>query len=270
MNQEDVLYDVYFTGKLLDGISPQQAAQSVAALFKTTPDKIAHLFNGKTHILKKMLGKPEALKYKAALRKAGLSILFKVHAELSTKTAPTSASSSKETPQAANVTNGGQNQPSAANIAQPRTSDTEANHSPASLSLAPTGAHVLTEAETQDFVPANIDTRSIQLSSPFLEPEAISQPVPPAPDTSHIHIAALGTDLSESTEPSAQPLNLNLDDITLAPPGSQLEELKEDIPELNPDISGISIAPVGSDILAEKQERPPIPSPDTSHISLEE
>jgi len=54
------LYDVYFTGKLLDDISPDKAQASVAALFKTTPEKIAHLFNGKTHVLKRKLSKEDA------------------------------------------------------------------------------------------------------------------------------------------------------------------------------------------------------------------
>ena len=70
-------YDVFFTGKLLEGVSTEQAQQRLAALFKTEVANVARLFNGKPQALKRNLSKAEALRYKSALHKAGLMIAFK-------------------------------------------------------------------------------------------------------------------------------------------------------------------------------------------------
>ena len=247
MSQQAQLYDVYFTGKLVDEISPEQAQASVAKLFKTTPEKIAHLFNGKTHILKRQLTKEDALKYKSVLRKAGLSILFKISAGKTAEPilAQPPSSTSAATQQAQTQQAGG-------------------------LSMAPVGTDVLTASERKPFVPANIDTSNISLSSPFSEQPSQSQAITSTPDTSHISLAAVGEDLNPNKLAQAPgPLELNLDDITLAPAGALLEELHEDVPLLNPDTSDISIAPVGADLLEGKTSTPPPSPPDTSHLSVE-
>ncbi|MCR8923294.1 hypothetical protein NO559_10950 [Dasania sp. GY-MA-18] len=244
MKQQQTLYDVYFTGKLVDEVTPEQAQQAVAKLFKTQPAKISHLFNGQTHVLKRGLDKESALKYKSALRKAGLSILFKMSADSATNPA-SQASRAAATPPPASSTASASSE----------------------LSVAAVGSDVLAAHEKRQFVPADIDTSNIKLSSPFLENFDQATPPPPAPDTSHISVAEVGADISEPKHP-APPLALDIDDITLAPPGALLEELHEELPELNPDTSSISLAPAGADLL-EGQTKPAAPAaPDTSHIKL--
>ncbi|WP_339670298.1 hypothetical protein [Dasania marina] len=246
MDQQQPLYDVYFTGKLVDDISPEQAQQAVAQLFKTQPAKIAHLFNGQTHILKRGLAKDAALKYKAVLRKAGLSILFKMSSDAATAPPPVTATT--------------------AAVAEPQTTAAVAEQG--ALTIAPVGSDVLAAHERRVVVTANIDTSNIKLSSPFLDNiEQTSATGPAPPDTSHISVAEVGANILSEPRPEAVPLPLDIDDITLAPAGAILEELHPDLPELNPDISGISLAPAGADLLTEKKPSAP-PAPDTSHLSL--
>ncbi|WP_019529939.1 hypothetical protein [Dasania marina] len=245
MDQQQPLYDVYFTGKLVDDISPEQAQQAVAQLFKTQPAKIAHLFNGQTHILKRGLAKDAALKYKAVLRKAGLSILFKMSSDAAAAAPPVTATTANA-------------------VVPPTTAAAEQG----TLTIAPVGSDVLAAHERRVVATANIDTSNIRLSSPFLETiEPASAVAPAPPDTSHISVAEVGADMLSEPRPEAVPLPLDIDDITLAPAGAILEELHPDLPELNPDISGISLAPAGADLLTEKKPSAP-PAPDTSHLSL--
>ena len=245
MTQQPQLYDVYFTGKLIDNISAEQAQLSVAKLFKTSPEKIAHLFNGKTHVLKRQLSKEDALKYKNVLRKAGLSILFKISEDSNT------ASSS------------------AAPAATAESAPAEPSSQATGLSMAPVGSDVLSASERRTFVPANIDTSDIQLLSPFDQQETATTPSATAPDTSHISVAGVGEDLNPNRPASPAPLDLNLDDISLAPAGALLEELHEEIPLVDPDISAMSMAPVGADLLEGQVHKSPPPPPDTSHLSVE-
>jgi len=57
------------------------------------------------------------------------------------------------------------------------------------------------------------------------------------------------------------------DDWSLAPLGSDMNQIKDNRPLVSVDISKISVAPVGADILVEKPKRPVV-SIDTSGISL--
>ena len=255
MDQKTALYDVYFTGKLTENVSVKPACQSVAILFKTEPDKIEHIFNGPTQLLKRNLTKEAALKYKAVLRKAGLSILFKLSADKSQPDPLTAVNSLKSAIQT---------------TAQAKSNGTIPKDDKQALTIAPVGSDVLTLNERKVVVPRNIDTSGIKLNSPFLDQQPEPKPNAQTPDTSHISIAEAGANMIAKPQPEPLRLDLNLDDISLSPLGALLEGLHNNLAELNPDISAISLAPVGSDILDQPPSKPESMAPDVSHISIEQ
>ena len=64
-------YDILFNGEICNGQNLEQVKQNVAALFKKTPDDIAHFFSGHPVTIKKGVDLPAAEKYAAAFKKAG-------------------------------------------------------------------------------------------------------------------------------------------------------------------------------------------------------
>ena len=227
------LYDIFFTGQLVEGTDPQSAKQNLAKIFKTTPEAVAKLFTGKPKPLKRGIEKPEALKYKAALHKAGLLVAFKAH---QVDTTPTEVTTN--------------------------TSQTE------DWSLAPVGKELLKANERHEIPERDIDTSNIKMVSDFAIPEPEPKLTPPAPNTSHLSAAAAGEDLIVDKPAPSPPPPLKLEGITLAPPGTDLEELHHDLPPLNPDISALSIAQLGVDILEGELKEPAPAAPNTDHISV--
>ncbi|WP_101756956.1 hypothetical protein [Oceanicoccus sp. KOV_DT_Chl] len=242
------LYDIYFTGQLVEGTDVETAKINVAKLFKSTPEKMAKLFTGKPQALKRGVDKAGALKYKAALHQAGLLVAVK------TQQAAAAANTASATPAAP---------------VQAQTESTTQPQAEEDWSLAAVGSDVLKQSEKSQPVENNVDTSAIKMVSAFMEPEAIpTAPPPPPPDTSHISVATVGEDLLVEKPDSPPPLPLDIDDITLAPAGSELEQIPSDLPPLNPDTSAISMAEPGADILEGQTKPEPPPAPDTTHLSI--
>ena len=239
MDQER--YDIYFTGKIAEGVSEQAARQNLADLFNTSVDKIARLFNGKPQLLKRGMDKASTVKYKQAFEGAGLVIAFKKIAV----TAPppmTKAAVADE-----NVQNPG--------IA-------------GALTLAPAGSDVLRAEERRQVAAVDIDTSNIKLASAFMTTAETKQAAPAAPDTSHISVAETGADLLAEKPAAPAPLEFNFDDISVAPAGSDMQQLHEDLPLPELDISGITLAEPGADILPDKPQQPAPVTPNIDHLSL--
>lgn len=246
------LYDVYFTGKLVEGTDPQAAKASFMQLFKASPETADKFFNGKPQVLKRGLEKAEALKYKAVLHKAGLMVAFKAQQQESPAAAPapgaTAAPAAAPTPDSA--------------PAQAASADQE------DWSLAPAGSDVLKPEERHEVPERDIDTSAIKMASAFATTEPEPQAPPPPPDTSHLSAAQAGEDLLPDKPPPAAPPAFNLDDWSLAPAGAELEELKADLPVIDPDTSALSLAEAGADLL-EGQTREPDPEPpSTDHLKV--
>ena len=258
---DSVRYDIYFTGKLVEGCAPEQAQQQFAQLFKMTPEKASKLFTGQPQLIKRGVEKTEALKYKQALHKAGMLTAFKAHqppaaqATVSPSAQPAPTPDTQSTPA------------SPPQAAQQAPASTNANQT---LTLAPAGSSVLNDDERETSPDRDIDTSAIKLVSPFMEPEpAASPPAPDAPDTSHLNLAATGADILEGYHEEVIELDLDLSSMDLAPAGELLEQLKDDRPSVNPDISQISLAEQGADLLEGQAEKIIPPAPDTSHLSID-
>jgi hypothetical protein len=91
-----------------------------------------------------------------------------------------------------------------------------------------------------------------------------------APDTSHISVAEVGADILAEKPPAPAPLELDIDAITLAEVGSDLEQLRSELPPVDPDTSAITLAEVGADVLAEKPPAPKPVVPDISHLAIDD
>jgi len=65
------LYEVAFSGVILEGADIEQVKAKVAAMFKADATKLAHLFSGKRVVIKKNIDQATANKYKTALMNAG-------------------------------------------------------------------------------------------------------------------------------------------------------------------------------------------------------
>jgi len=70
MNEESH-YKVTFSGHLVSGITPEQAKQNLAQLFKSSAAVIEKLFSGNNVSIKKNITKSQALTYQQAMHKAG-------------------------------------------------------------------------------------------------------------------------------------------------------------------------------------------------------
>lgn len=251
----EMLFDIFITGKLVNGVSPEIAQSNFARLFKTTPDKVSRYFSGEPLLFKRGIDKTAALKYKEALHQAGVLVSFMAHKAANAPAAERPPVNSKTT------SVGSQNH-------REETSDSENDEGKETFTLAPLGSDVLRREEKHEFVPVDIDTSAIKVTPAFVDIETAEKTAPPPPDTAHLTIAATGEDLLLNKPTPTPPLTLNLSAISLAPPGSNLDEIPTDTAPLNPDTSALSLAPPGADLL-EGQEKPaPPPAPDTSQLSI--
>ncbi|HEY5720129.1 MAG TPA: hypothetical protein VIW02_07075, partial [Gammaproteobacteria bacterium] len=65
-------FDIVFNGVVRPGFDPEQARDNVAALFRTTRDKVAGLFSGSEVVLKRGVDQATAEKYRSTLHNAGV------------------------------------------------------------------------------------------------------------------------------------------------------------------------------------------------------
>lgn len=70
----DATYKILFTGKLKDGVTPQQARESLIKTFKLSEDRVDRYFTGKPVLLKKNITCEQADKFQAVFEKVGLQV----------------------------------------------------------------------------------------------------------------------------------------------------------------------------------------------------
>ncbi|MFT5484724.1 MAG: hypothetical protein ACI9GW_003392, partial [Halieaceae bacterium] len=211
-----MLYDIYFSGELVEGFDRNTVARNLGQLFKADENTVAKLLGGQTQRLKRGLDKAGALKYKKALAAAGAQIAIRpTDAARQTPEASTAANETATTSSAttAPLVDAPSGEPAAPQIA----TQTGLNE----MSLAPAGSDVLRENERKAVATAEVDTSAIQLESPFLEPKPVArQEPPPPPDTSHLTTAEVGEDIPH---------------------------LADERVTVDPDVSHIDLAPEGAD-----------------------
>jgi len=210
-------YQILVNGKLVEGVSEAQAKQNMAALFKAPVEKIEPMFSGRTLAVKKGLTKEAALKYKAAINKAGML----------------AAVAPMETSEAAPA-------------AEARASDTDLSHA----TIAPVGSTV---DETPPPAEPDIDTSGLVMGMTGIDLDD-SPPVPePQIDTSELSAAQVGSDVTDYT-PIPEP-EIDISQLSAAEVGSDVTDTVA-VPPADIDTSGLSMGGVGEDVM-EHPEVPP-------------
>ncbi|TNF35351.1 MAG: hypothetical protein EP315_06035 [Gammaproteobacteria bacterium] len=103
---------------------------------------------------------------------------------------------------------------------------------------------------------------------------AVNKPAPVSQATPAVSVPSRSVPVDHAVPPAPEtvPLKISGDQIadlqaSLAPVGSDMQDIQEKILPPPPDTSGLSMAPVGTD-LAKHEEKKSVPIPDTSGLSL--
>jgi Tfp pilus assembly major pilin PilA len=70
----DATYKIVFTGNLKDGVTPQQARESLMKAFKLSEERVERYFTGKPVVLKKGISREQADKFQTVFEKVGLQV----------------------------------------------------------------------------------------------------------------------------------------------------------------------------------------------------
>jgi hypothetical protein len=244
----DQRYDIVFNGELLPGFAPAQVADNLGRLFKATPETVARLLGGGSHVLKRGADADTAQKYAAAMQRAGARAQLRPVADAPGTEAPAPATAPS---------------PPAPAVSAPVPAPAEV-----SLALAPAGGELLAAHERRVVEPVVVETRHIKLVSTFMAPpEPERAPPPPPPDTSHISVAAAGAELLPERRDEPPPPPPDTSAITLAPAGQTLGPEAPPLAVAVPDTSAITLAPPGAPLEELRPQRAPL-DPDTSALQL--
>ncbi|MBV1882926.1 MAG: hypothetical protein KUG82_14910 [Pseudomonadales bacterium] len=245
MNGE--LYQVVFTGQILEGAELPDVKRKVAKLFNASDKQMKLFFSGKRVVIKNKINKTTAKKYQMALEKAG------AQCQVEKLDVTPSAPVKEERPASMAPSNG------AAPVASK-------DVVPNAIQLAPVGADLV--AKSKDVPPPAPDVSHLSVSDlgATLGVES-KEPPPPQPDITHISVAEAGVILvdKDDTPPPAAP---DVSQISLAAAGESLLLTAPSEAPAPPDVSSISVAPLGSD-LTDAIEEVIVKLPDVAHLSLE-
>ena len=258
-------YDIIFRGDIVFGHQLAEVKLKLQQLFKVDAAKVDALFTGRPVPLKRKLDEATAHKYRDVLIKAGAQV----------EVCPSSSSAPSSSPKPAPLTRPAANLDSPATAAPAQAPVASSSPTPTApvWSIAPAGADLL----PADQRPAAPPPVAVDLTGLSLRPQSgnllDASEVAPTPiaqvavprlevaelgatlaDENHLPLAQLdieldweiaeaGADLLRAEErPVVVPVAVGPVDFGLAPAGSDLGQLKSNVPPLNPDISGLRLA----------------------------
>ncbi len=215
----DKEYRIVFDGQIGDGFTIGSVKKNMAQLFKADDERIAAIFSGQPVVLKRNLDEATARKYVAALRKAGAVVTMRQ----SEGKPPSSAGNPDSRPTAATQ-----------RATEPRTA------SP--WTLAPTGSELLRADERTSVEELELDLSHLSLASIFATSEQAVETtqLTNAPDTSHLSVAEVGSDLAEKKEEAT--VEVADLDASLAPLGADLQDQIKELVEREVDTSHLSLS----------------------------
>jgi len=267
-------YNVYFAGQLLEGHELSVVRGNIARLFNADQATLEKLFSGKAQLIKRDCDRETALKYKAAIERAGaLPVIRAATAQATGKPeqTPGGALSAAEKIAALAAAPDLGSQPVAAAHPDPEPVSPPADASTGKIELSPAGTAVLEPEERAQPVAAEVNTPDLQVDASGERLSPVPPAPPPPPDTSHLSEAAVGERLPNLPS-AAVPVSPDTSAIELAPEGTDFSDCGRPEPAaLDLDLSGIDIAPAGADVLEQqyrKKDAPPPPA--TDHLALEE
>lgn len=290
-------YDICFAGDLLENQDRETVRAGLAKLFKADEATLDRLFSGKLQLLKRGCDKDTAVKYKAAIERAGAKPIIRKSAEETPTPEPsppvrkmTAAERIAALAAAPDVESGkvpaAQTQATAPEKAQATTNAPEQAQVPVSaaaqtsapdsimdsgISLSPAGSDVLRPEERVHEESVDIDVSALVLSETGTSLAAPSEPPPPAPDTGHLTLGEVGETIP-TLKDSTAPLSPDISAIDLAPENSDFSDCAR-LPAAAPDVdlSSLNLAPSGADMLEENyRQHEETQAPSTDHLELED
>ena len=143
------LFDIFFSGQIIEGKDPNQVQQNVGKMFKANEDHLARLFSGKPIKIKSAIDQDTAIKYRLAFRDAGALIEIRT------------------------------SDPLAAPVAEKKIPQEAAPHAADEITLLPPQTGSLIDC-AKEVTPTPLpDISSIQLASPGIDLDE-TPPAPPA------------------------------------------------------------------------------------------
>ena len=279
-------YNIYYAGQLLEGEQLETVRPRLAKLFNADQQTLDRLFSGKAQLLKRDCDKATALKYKQAMERAGaLPLIRASEGEGASARADQQKAAAPAKPREQARENPGTAAERIAALAAAADAREAAGETPPAgepsakaaetetggVGLAPVGADVLREEERAVTAAAEIDTSGLDLDDQGQRLSPEPKQAPPAPDTSHLEMGAVGDEIPTLPRYEAG-LSPDIEGLELSPSGTDFADCAAppvEAPQV--DLSALDLAPAGSDVLEEAyRNRPPPEAPTTDHITLEE
>jgi hypothetical protein len=263
-------YNVYFAGQVMEGHESGSVRGKLAKVFNADQATLDKLFSGKAQLIKRNCDKATAQKYKEALEHAGAMPIIQP-AEPPVDSAPTRAMTTGERIAAlATAPDEDRYRTPGAGAAPARASGDDAAQS-GGITLAPPGTEVLREDERAAPVAREVDTAGLAVDTTAQRLSAEPPPAPAPPDTGHLTLGDVG-DSIPNLDAAAAPINPNLDGLALSAVGTDFSDCtgpEPQVPQL--DLSGLAALPPGSVTEGEEARRPPpVATPSTDHLSLDD
>ena len=169
------MYDIYFSGQIMEGKDPLKARQQVGGMFKADQEQLDQLFSGKSIRIKSRVDEETATKYRVAFRNAGALIEIR-------------------------PSNRGEQQPSASNTADSSTSEASER-----LTLLPANTGSLEECAPRITPQQLPDISHISLASAGTVLDESQDPEPPEIDTDSLSLGPANTGSLEECKKEVEP-----------------------------------------------------------------
>jgi hypothetical protein len=269
----DELFDIYFSGKVIDQDKLPEVKQKIGKLFNASETVLDKLFSGQPTKIKKAVDMDTAIKYRVKFREAGA--IVDIRPSQSAAPPPASTPAADAIPQtnftaAETQTAEPVGKPEQPPVEEPRVVEPPAAtaSSPQSIdaSLAMPGSII---DETPEPPPVDYNTDQFGLgeaNSGSLEEFAETVIPAPVPDISSLDIEETDAPLDNSPQP--QPLDVDTGSMAIDAFSGDLDQTPPP-PPANIDTSNLTVAEANTGSLEEFDSRPKaVPVPDTSKLDL--
>ena len=217
MSMSEQHYELAFYGKLVAGSDLQQTKEQIAQLFKTNLAQVERMFTGQRVVIRNKLDAETARKYVIALSKRGAECQIERMGEPGV---------------AVNLDTATENMTAAANP----------QSAPAREAAAPSAPQVRAEQSTAASAPVAPKKKDAKPGMSATGLPIVGERVDAILGSTHFDLAPVGTRMEDKKPEVVLDLHA-LDDVTLAPVGSELVEHKEKPPVSVPDTSHLKLAP---------------------------
>jgi hypothetical protein len=262
----DELFDIYFSGKVIDQDQVETVKQKVGKLFNANEAVLNKLFSGQPTKIKKAVDMDTAIKYRVKFREAGAIVEIRA-----SQSAPPPPTAQETIPQsnftATEATTAPVEKPApASEPAIPTQQPAAGTAQSIDASLAMPGSVL---DETPERPPASINTDQFDLgeaNTGSLEEFAETVIPAPIPDISSLDIVETTEPLD--TKPDPKPLEVDTSNMAIDAFSGDLDQTPPP-PPANIDTSNLTASEANTGSLEEFDSRPkPVPVPDTSKLDL--